>query len=68
MKKFMAEQQLLRILNAAYSPNFNGVEGVIGLAKAMIKKERWNALQQGQELDIRQLIEDVFVKIDKIKI
>ena len=62
------EQQLLRIFNAAYSPNFNGVEGVIDLGKAMIKKERWNALQQGQELDISQLIEDVFAKIDKLKI
>ena len=32
------------LLNSPYSPNFNPIEGVIGLAKSKIKRERWNAL------------------------
>ena len=39
-----AERQIKLIMNASYSPDYNPVEGVIGLAKNDIKKKRWNAV------------------------
>ena len=41
-----AELKIPLILNASYSPNFNPIEGVIGLAKKNIKRRRWQSLQQ----------------------
>ena len=56
------------ILNASWSPNYNSVEGAIGMAKHYIKIKRWNNLQQGVEQDLSALIKECVKKIDKLKI
>ena len=59
-----AEQlQIPLIFNASYSPNFNPIEGVIGLAKSYIKQQRWANIQQNLHEDDRKLINDGFKKI-----
>ena len=42
------ELGIFMILNASYSPNFNPIEGVIGIGKRMIKQQRWHNLQVGE--------------------
>ena len=39
-----SELNIKLIFNASYSPNYNPIEGVIGLAKAHIKQKRWQNL------------------------
>ena len=37
--------QLMLIFNASYSPDYNPIEGVIGLAKDYIRRKRWQNVQ-----------------------
>ena len=68
VKEKAAELQIPIILNASYSPDFNPIEGVIGLAKAQIKRERWRALQNGSQINLAELIKLCFRRVDKQKI
>ena len=56
---------MVRILNASYSPNFNPIEGVIGLIKNNIKRQRVNAIAQGHFIDLREAIENIGGNIEK---
>ena len=38
---YVVDMREYGISNASYSPNFNPIEGVIGLAKLQIKRKRW---------------------------
>jgi len=50
----------LIIYNASYSPNYNPIEGVIGIGKNKIKQQRWHNLQVDQQIDDEKLINGVF--------
>ena len=52
------ELGMVRILNASYQPNYNPVEGTIGLLKNTIKRKRLNAIANGQQVDLVPLIEN----------
>ena len=53
---YCKEAMFKLLFNAPYSPNFNPIEGVIGMTKMSIKRERWNALKMGRELDLDECI------------
>ena len=51
------------IYNASYSPNFNPIEGVIGLAKAYVKQQRWKNLRMNVKVEDNVLINEAFKKV-----
>ena len=51
VKECAAQLKIPLIYNASYSPNYNPIEGVIGLAKAYIKQKRWHNLQNEFEMN-----------------
>jgi hypothetical protein len=55
-KKVLEELEITTILNAAYSPNFNPVEGAIGVCKRQIKKARLRAVALNQDEDVEKII------------
>ena len=56
------------LFNSPYSPNFNPIEGVIGMTKMNIKRERWNALKMGRELNLDECIKESFLKVPHDKV
>ena len=46
-----------------YSPQFNGVESVIGQCKHWVKRERLNRILKGRQVDIAEIIEDSFGRL-----
>lgn len=48
----LEELEIINILNAPYSPNYNPAEGAIAICKRQIKKERLRALALNKEKDI----------------
>ena len=44
----MEELRIKPIFNSSYSPNFNPVEGAIGVVKSGIKKKRLNNIMNGK--------------------
>ena len=56
------------IYNASYSPNYNPIEGVIGLAKNYIKQMRWHNLTLNKKMDDKELINLAMKRVEKIKI
>ena len=53
------------IFNASYCPDFNPIEGVIGLAKNKIKKVRLHSFVNAAEIDLNDLILKSFYEIKK---
>ena len=51
---------IIMILNASYSPNFNPIEGVIGLGKNKIKHQRWQNIQDDKWTDENEMISKAF--------
>ena len=56
--------KILLIFNSSYSPDLNPIESAIGLAKLKIKRVRWNSLQNGEDIDLNEVIEKAFLKIE----
>jgi hypothetical protein len=61
----MREQDIEWILNASYSPDFNAVEGAIGVTKTLIKRERLRALAHNKDIDLEKVIKESFMSIKK---
>ena len=61
----MKRKKFKRVLNASYSPNFNPIEGVIGLLKTKIKKIKLRAIVHEDELDLEEEIIEKFYDINK---
>ena len=59
----MQELKIMRILNASYSPNYNPVEGAIGMVKAITKKLRLDAIVKDEKVDLNKLIKHSFMGI-----
>ena len=47
----------------AYSPQYNGIENVIGIGKTRVKKRRLEILQQNEEEDLPRIIREEFYGI-----
>ena len=60
--------KILLIFNSSYSPDLNPIESAIGLAKLKIKRVRWNSLQNGEEIDLNEVIEKAFMDIERKKL
>ena len=52
VREEMEKLDMIPIYNASYSPDYNPIEGVIGLAKNHIKRERLRAIVLGTKLDL----------------
>lgn len=67
--KEMCEQLKIKMIyNAPYSPDYNPIEGVIGVAKQKIKHRRWNAYQNGEEIDLAKCVNECVTSIEKDKV
>jgi hypothetical protein len=53
------------IFNAAYSPNFQPVEGAISVVKRHIKKARFRALALNIQADVDKIIMESSKKVEK---
>ena len=47
-----------------YSPQYNGIEEVIGIGKRAVKKRRLELILRGQEENLEEIIRDAFEDID----
>jgi hypothetical protein len=59
----LRELDIRWIFNAAYSPNFNPIEGVISVGKGAIKKKRLNALARNEAINMEEVIENSFYAV-----
>ena len=57
VKDVMMELGFKQILNASYSPDFNPIEGAIGICKNIIKRKRLNQILNQEKQDLNLLIE-----------
>ena len=58
VKAVMDELGFKRILNASYCPNFNPIEGAIGICKNYIKRKRLNQILNEEKQDLNLIIEE----------
>ena len=65
MKKFLSKLKIKYIFNATYCPEFNPIEGVIGLTKDKIKRHRLKDLVEGHDSDLHALIPTAFSNVKK---
>jgi transposase len=61
----MDELGILRILNSSYSPNHNPIEGVIGVIKNELKRQRTHEIAHGNKPDLHQMLENIGANISK---
>lgn len=61
----MRELDIEWILNASYSPDYNCVEGAIGVTKTLIKRERLRALAHNRKIDLEKVIKESFMSLSK---
>ena len=64
MKKRLDELGFLYAFTPTYSPQYNGIEEVIGIGKQMIKKRRLDMLLNGNNINLNNLIHESFKSID----
>ena len=60
VKKLMDELGFHYAYTPVASPQYNGIEEVIGMGKAIVKKRRMEAIIKGEEIDMDKLIETSF--------
>ena len=51
-----------------YSPEYNGIEEVIGIGKQIVKKKRLDMILTKKQEDLKKLIDSSFRSIDYISI
>ena len=56
MKSRMDELGFLYAWTPKYSPQYNGIEEVINIGKQFIKKRRLEAILNGEEIDLNEVI------------
>ena len=61
----MAELGIVRILNSSYSPNHNPIEGVIGVIKNELKRQRTHQIAHGNKPDLYLMLENIVANISK---
>lgn len=61
----LRELNISVIKNAAYSPNFNPIEGAISVCKTKIKRARLRSVVLRQELNLEETITKSFMEIGK---
>lgn len=54
----LAKQRIEMVLNAAYSPDYNPIEGAIGVAKAAIKKERLRRVLLNEADAVEEIVDE----------
>ena len=61
----LEELDIKVVKNAAYSPNYNPVEGAISVCKKSIKKKRLRSQILNRPIDLWKEIEESFMEIKK---
>ena len=64
MKERMQELGLHYAYTPVYSPQYNGIEEVIGMGKRAVKKRRLELIQRGEEENLEEIIREAFESID----
>ena len=64
IKERMTELGFSYTYTPAYSPQYNGIEEVIGIGKGRVKKMRLQKIMSGQHVDLREMITEAFTTID----
>ena len=59
------ELGIVRILNSSYSPNYNPIEGVIGIIKNELKRQRTNEIANGNKPDLHVMLESIAANVKK---
>ena len=60
----MDELDYIYLYTPAYSPAYNGIEEVIGMGKAIVKKKRLDKILNNEEESLREIIYSSFRSID----
>ena len=60
----MDELGFMYTYTPAYSPQYNGIEEVIGIGKHLIKKKRLQALLDGKKIEMNEMILNSFENIN----
>ena len=68
IKERMDELGFAYVYLPIYSPQFNGVEEVFAIAKKIIKGKRLEAIVNGKEFDLFEIIKDSFESINVLNI
>ena len=64
----MDELSISYIYSPVYSPDYNPIEYVFGMAKSIVKMKRLKAIVDEEEIDLYSEIEKSFYQIDRLKI
>ena len=67
-KDRMEELGIAYIFNPIYSPELNGIEETFSIVKRAVKARRLQAILDGDEIDLKQVIYDSFQNINRLKI
>jgi transposase len=59
------ELGIIRIFNSSYSPNYNPIEGVIGVIKNEIKRQRTHAISNGNKPDLYPMLENIAANVQR---
>jgi transposase len=65
VKDVCDELGIERIFNSSYSPNFNPIEGVIGIIKNELKRQRINTIARSQKPNLWTLLENIGGNFDR---
>ena len=63
-KERMNELGLDYTYTPVYSPQYNGIEEVIGIGKKEVKRRRLDGITNNQKEDLREIIRESFEGID----
>lgn len=64
IKRRMDELGFFYTYTPVYSPQYNGIEEVIGIGKSIVKKRRLNMIMNGEFEHLKSVIIDSFNKIN----
>ena len=68
IKERMNELGFSYAFTPVYSPQYNGIEEVIGMGKAAVKKRRLELIARGEKEDVTEIIRESFESIDAQKV
>ena len=65
VKDVCEELGIVRLFNSSYSPNFNPIEGVIGLIKNEVKRQRTHEIANERKPSLHVMLENIAANVEK---
>ena len=56
---------IIRVFNSSYSPNYNPIEGVIGVIKNELKRQRIDMIARGRRPNLYVMLENVAANVER---